>query len=222
MSKGISPDWRKISFKLGAGLAILAWGPLAAAASYNIVLKFPDATNSQQFLASTCATGGFVFDKDTTQPAGGYLPDSISVEVDTGCLADIEAATLATQGDPLPTAVQVVNIVDNGLNVSGLAGVVTGSAGGFVYNLQFSFPDPTTATPSFDAVRTFVLTKVNAGDPDDLTDDIVVKTIEGRYYVVNTVNLTAGNGTSIPEPTTLTLLGGAALGLWFTQRRRRR
>ena len=222
MSKGISPDWRKTSFKLGAGLAILAWGSLAAAATYNIVLKFPDAANAGQFLASTCATGGFVFDKDTTQPAGGYPPDSISVEVDAGCLAEIEAATLETQGDPLPTAVQVVNIVDNGLNVSGLAGVVTGSAGLFIYNLQFSFPDPTTATPSFDAVRTFVLTKVDTnGTPDNLSDDTVAKTIKGRYYIVNVANLDTGTG-QIPEPTTLSLLGGAALGLWLTQRRRRR
>ncbi len=204
--------------KLIAGVLLsLSYG-LCSAGDYNVILKFPDSVDPETFVASTCARGGFTFDKDVSLGAGGFEPNSLSIEVDKDCLADIEEIELAAGSD---ATVQVLDIADNGLNVAGLNGSAIGASASFAYRLSFNLPPD--ATAPFDAARTFTLQKIDTLGDDNPDNDVVQASVSGRYHVYNVASVTLDPITgAVPEPTTLALLGGAALCAWATKRRRPR
>jgi PEP-CTERM motif len=214
------------AIKFAALACALLSSSLAFGEPYNIVLK---DSAGEPF---ACAIGGFDFAHTQATPVGNVPLTIISVKLtEEDCIDGNPVVTIDTPGSTVPAAV-LANVVtaalgddpnahanpappqkhgDEAISVVGLTGTITGTN----YELTFAFVEDSPSDGNidgnsfdFDAARTFTLQRLLAtGDPDGAPTT-------GQYYLINEAR-------TVPEPTTLALLAGAACGLWAAQRRRR-
>ena len=178
----------------GLSLFLLGMAGSAHAANYNIIIK------DQAGAPIPCAGGGFSFTKST---AGQFPPSGASVTIANGCIPNIEGITLIPGTLQVVVVTSTLNGQNQGPNVEGLSGTLTGSQGINSYSITFSL-----SGSGASATRSFVLQRF-----DGLGQ--LQQTVNGLYYARNYAN-------PIPEPETLALLlaGLGALGFFAKKRRR--
>lgn len=177
----------------GLSLFLLGMAGSANADSYNIILK------DQAGAPISCAAGGFTFTKST---AGSFSPSGASVTIADNCIPNIQGVTLTPGTLQVVVVTTTANGQNQGPNVEGLSGTLTGSQGIISYSITFSL-----SGSGASATRSFVLQRFDRQG--------LQQTVNGFYYVRNYAN-------PIPEPETLALLlaGLGALGFIVKKRRR--
>lgn len=174
---------------------------LAAPATYNIILK------QQAVAPSTCARGGFVFDKAALAGAISGSASSAQVTIDAGCFTRVVGRTevpwpatqLTFTGNlTIHLKDQVVKQEQPVASVFGISGTMSSGNDRVVFTY-----DP-------NAGLTERLARVCDNPSCSGTNTVAVLT----YHAFNEAN-------AVPEPETLALLLLGALGIGFARWRRR-
>ncbi len=196
------PAWLWTRAKQAALAAAMLVAPAwAAAATYNIVLKAPNAV--------TCARGSFSFTKTV---AGSFpisfvdatpTPSVNTLTVDSNnCIGGVQAGNYTGSLN-----VVVENVTLNGQaqgpNVVGLVGTLTKGNGNNTDSVAFNYTAGSASTGS--PIRPLTLTDQNGSNSTTTT---------GTYFLFNTNN--------VPEPGALWLVGLGLAGAYLASRSRRR